>query len=195
MYDNDRVMVFIDGSNLFYALKTHAAGRRLDMGKFAQRLARDGRLMRAYYYAVRTEENTPFLYAIAEKSRIQVVEGRLYETPNGRVEKCVDSQLIVHMLQLSYQNAYDTAILVSGDIDFLPAVHAVQNMGKSVEIAIFRGGSSAELRQVCDGVITLDDDYLAECWLSPSDRGGERRYGYQGLPDIEDEEEEELEEA
>ncbi|MCK4730524.1 MAG: NYN domain-containing protein [Candidatus Aenigmarchaeota archaeon] len=51
-------------------------------------------------------------------------------------------------MALAYKNAYDTAILVSGDGDFVPAIKAVQETGKRVENYYFKMGGSWHLRQI-----------------------------------------------
>ena len=47
---DDRVMVFIDGSNLYHSLKTHFNRTDLDIGKFCRKLIEKKRLVRNYYY-------------------------------------------------------------------------------------------------------------------------------------------------
>ena len=42
------------------------------------------------------------------------------------------------MVKLGYNDAYDTAILVSSDGDFVPAVLAVKELGKNIENIITR---------------------------------------------------------
>jgi uncharacterized LabA/DUF88 family protein len=60
---------------------------------------------------------------------------------------------------LAYRNAYDTAILVTGDRDFSYTVEEIQSLGKRVENASFKRTSSYTLRKVCDR-FTLLDDYI-----------------------------------
>ena len=61
-----------------------------------------------------------------------------------------DIQLAVDMVKLAYNNAYDTAILVSSDGDFVPAVKAIKEIGKNVENIGFENKFSYHLRQECD---------------------------------------------
>ncbi len=46
----DRVMIFIDGSNLYHSLKGFFKRTDIDMGKFGYRLLEKRRLIRIYYY-------------------------------------------------------------------------------------------------------------------------------------------------
>jgi uncharacterized LabA/DUF88 family protein len=61
------------------------------------------------------------------------------------------------MVSLAFRNAYDTAVLVSGDSDYVPVVKEIQELGKRVENASFKRTSSFELRKVCDEFILLDN--------------------------------------
>ena len=47
-------------------------------------------------------------------------------------EKGVDVLMAVDLLVGAYENIYDTAILVSGDGDFVPAIQRVQKLNKKV---------------------------------------------------------------
>ena len=60
------------------------------------------------------------------------------------------------MVSFAYENKYDTAILVSGDGDFVPAIKKVQKLGKKVENAYFSANRSSYLKSVCDASILLD---------------------------------------
>lgn len=60
------------------------------------------------------------------------------------------------MLQLAAVGAYDVAVLLSGDDDFVPAVQAVGALGKQVYLATWPGQAVArELRASSFGVIDL----------------------------------------
>ena len=47
---DDRVMIFIDGSNLYHSLKAFFNRTDLDIGRFCQKLIDKKRLVRIYYY-------------------------------------------------------------------------------------------------------------------------------------------------
>jgi len=79
------------------------------------------------------------------------------------VEKGVDIDLATDMLRLAYNNAYDTAIIVTGDGDFVSAVNGVKDMGKHVENANFSDGKGYHIRTACDKFIPLDKDFLKPC--------------------------------
>lgn len=70
------------------------------------------------------------------------------------MEKQVDVALAVDMVAKA--TAYDVAIIVSGDEDFVPAARVLKVQGKSVEVAAFRSQRSAEWDKVADRIWTLD---------------------------------------
>src|SRR3712207_6138909 len=58
---------------------------------------------------------------------------------------------------LSLAGRYDTAVLVSGDEDFVYAVNAVAYKGRRVEVAGFRSNTAPKLIDVADYFIDLGD--------------------------------------
>ncbi len=173
----ERVMVFIDGSNLYHSLKNFFKRTDLDIGKFCNKLLGKRRLIRIYYYNAsvgRREE--PDRYRdqqafFASVSAIQYCELRLgrlvyVNWPNTPpYEKGVDIQLTTDLLTHSYKNNYDVGILVAGDTDYVGALQAVKDNGKNIEIALFgKENTSRPLRDVADKVVTIDRKYLKGCW-------------------------------
>lgn len=64
----------------------------------------------------------------------------------GQGEKCVDIQLAVEMLHYAtVPNAYDVAIMLSGDKDFVPALVRTRQKGKQVCISSMRAGCNRVL--------------------------------------------------
>jgi uncharacterized LabA/DUF88 family protein len=174
---SERVMIFIDGSNLYHSLKTFFKMADIDIGKFCQKLLDKRRLIRIYYYnAVVGRREEPERYRdqqafFASVSAIPYCELRL-----GRLvyinwpdsppyEKGVDIQLTTDLLTHSYKNNYDVAILVAGDSDYVGALQAVKDNGKNVEVALFgKERTSRPLREVADKVLTIDKRTLRGCW-------------------------------
>jgi len=172
---DERVMIFIDGANLFHALKDDFDNLGLDFEQLANKLVGDRKLIRSYYYtalpdqrlhAERYAKQQGFLDALREKPYFSVVLGRLEPRGNTYVEKGVDISLAVDMLQMAFSNAYDTTILISGDGDLARVVELVQRMGKHVENAIPPSALSRNLRQTCDISIVMDKDFLEDCWMT-----------------------------
>ena len=178
----DRVIVFIDGSNVLNRLRDiqRDSDRRINLeyGKFVAKLAGERRLVRAYYYAARVDrtrepelyqQQQRFYYNLELIPRFELRAGRLVypRTPGANpYEKGVDVKLATDMLLHAARDNYDVAILVSGDTDFVDAVQGVKDLGKNVEIALFNPSGSRALRSVADEVIELDIPFLEDCQFS-----------------------------
>jgi hypothetical protein len=73
-------------------------------------------------------------------------------------EKRVDTRLVADLIHYAANNAYDAAVLVSGDDDFVPAVEAVNALGKQVWVATWSADElSKDLRVRCFGQIHLSE--------------------------------------
>jgi len=55
------------------------------------------------------------------------------------LEKGVDVGLATKLLSLASHRAFETALLIAADRDYLETVQAVKNMGMRVEIIAWRG--------------------------------------------------------
>ncbi|MCJ7646416.1 NYN domain-containing protein, partial [bacterium] len=67
------------------------------------------------------------------------------------------------MLSLAFRDAYDIAILISGDTDYVRVIDEIQELGKIVEVASFKYGKSWDLEKACDKYILLDPIVLKMC--------------------------------
>jgi uncharacterized LabA/DUF88 family protein len=74
-----------------------------------------------------------------------------------RLEKGVDVALVTKMLSHAFRDTFDTAIIVSGDSDYVEAVRVVKELGKRVEIASFKESVGRDLKLLADKFIPLDD--------------------------------------
>jgi uncharacterized LabA/DUF88 family protein len=174
----DRVMIFIDGSNVYHSLKKIFGRTDLDFKKFCQQLVGRRKLVRIYYYNAkvglkeepeRFRHQQAFFNSIKDIPYCELRLGRLVYTnqwPNvPPYEKGIDVQLATDLITHAFRNNYDVAILVGGDNDFMGALQAVKDQGKHVEVALFgREGTSFQLRRVADRVITLNSRFLRGCW-------------------------------
>lgn len=77
-------------------------------------------------------------------------------------EKAVDVGLATSLLEMAAVSAYDIAIVVCGDRDFVPALQAVRRLGKRVALVSARGSCARELSDPNDPVRVRDFDVL---WL------------------------------
>ncbi len=173
----DRVMIFIDGSNLYHYLKGFFKRTDVDIGKFCQKLLDKRRLIRIYYYNARVgQREEPERYHDQQKFFNSVTAIPYCELRLGRLvynnwpaappfEKGVDILLATDMITHSFKNNYDVAILVAGDNDFVGAIQAVKDNGKHLEVALFgKERTSMQLRKVADRVIDVNKRLLNKCW-------------------------------
>jgi uncharacterized LabA/DUF88 family protein len=150
-----RVAVFIDGNNLFHAARFHNLD--IDYNKLLRVLLGDGRLLRAFFYTgvdAGAERQQGFLLWM-RRNGFRVVQKDLKTFYDGTRKANLDVEIAVDMLSLA--GRYDTAVLVSGDEDFVYALNAVAYKGCRVEVAGFRSNTAPHLIDVADFFIDLGD--------------------------------------
>ena len=173
----ERIMIFIDGSNLYHSLKTFFKRTDLDIGKLCNKLLEKRRLVRIYYYNAkvglkeepeRYRDQQRFFASVNAIPYSELRLGRLVYSnwPNSPpYEKGVDIQLATDMITHSFKNNYDVAVLVAGDNDFVSAVQAVKDNGKHLEVALFgKERTSLQLRETADNIISINKRLLNKCW-------------------------------
>jgi len=164
-----RVAVFIDGNNLFHAARFHTID--IDYNKLLRVLLGDGRLLRAFFYTgvdAGAERQQGFLLWM-RRNGFRVVQKELKTFYDGTRKANLDVEIAVDMLSLAGQ--YDTAVLVSGDEDFVYAINAVAYKGCRVEVAGFRSNTAPRLIDVADFFIDLGD--IAELIRKDAAQAGE----------------------
>src|SRR2546421_815196 len=150
-----RVAVFIDGNNLFHAARFHNID--IDYNKLLRVLLGDGRLLRAFFYTgvdVGAERQQGFLLWM-RRNGFRVIHKELKTFYDGTRKANLDVEIAVDMLSLA--GRYDTAVLVSGDEDFVYAVNAVAYKGCRVEGGGFRSNTAPKLIDVADYFIDLGE--------------------------------------
>lgn len=76
--------------------------------------------------------------------------------PLGRaIEKTVDARIVTDMMSLAWENAYDVALLVTSDKDFIPAVECLQTKNYKIVNATWKGLGN-ELAKVCWASFEID---------------------------------------
>lgn len=150
-----RVAVFIDGNNLFHAARFHSID--IDYNKLLRILLGDGRLLRAFFYTgvdAGAERQQGFLLWM-RRNGFRVIQKELKTFYDGTRKANLDVEIAVDMLSLA--GRYDTAVLVSGDEDFVYAINAVAYKGCRVEVAGFRSNTAPRLIDVADFFIDLGE--------------------------------------
>jgi uncharacterized LabA/DUF88 family protein len=164
-------MIFIDGSNVHWGIKGYnkenKTNLKIDYSKLISLLLKSRTLVRVIYYCSkpippgRTSQIKFFGYL--RSLDIQIIEKPLktrYDPATNStryVEKGVDVALATDLIGMAWENAYDVAVIVSGDADYVGAVTKVMSKGKNVEVASFRKSLSKELKDAALTKIILDD--------------------------------------
>lgn len=136
---SDRTMIFIDGSNLYAAIRS--LGFDFDYRKLLDYFSNRTKLLRSYYYTALGDDQDyspirPLVdwlayngYTVITKPTKEYVDPI---TGNKRIKGNMDIEIAVGMLQMA--PFYDHAVLFSGDGDFRCVVQAAQDLGKQVTV-------------------------------------------------------------
>ena len=162
----ERVAIFVDGANVYFAQK-EALGWWIEWPRFLATMREGRELVSAHWYQAYNRAPEPeqerFLhhltligFAIRKKVLKQVFDRT---SGNYHLKGSLDIELTVDAL--SESDHYDTAILVTGDSDFVPLLEALQNRGKRVMVAATPQNVAVELRQQV-GVNFIDLNELRE---------------------------------
>ncbi len=165
----ERVAIFIDGSNLYYSLKDLGVSK-IDFQKLVQVLKKERLLVSVFYYNSSLDisidskkywEQQKFFDALRRIPGFNVVLARLrkHKRDDGTFAfevKGDDIYLAVDLVSGAYENLYDTALIISGDEDFVPAIKKAQKLGKKVENIYFNTTSSNYLKKTCNTSVCID---------------------------------------
>ena len=163
-YKDDRLALFIDGSNLHAAAK--ALGFDIDYKLLRQEFERRGKLIRAYYYTalLDNEEYSPIRPLIDWLNyngfTLVTKPAKEFTDPLGRrkIKGNMDIDLTVNAMELAPR--LDHAVLFSGDGDFRPLVEALQRQAVRVSVVSTMRSQppmiADELRRQADNFIELD---------------------------------------
>jgi uncharacterized LabA/DUF88 family protein len=180
------VAIFIDGSNLYHALRDNCSRVDLNFTDFTSKLCAGRPLFRTYYYNVLQDPNQrpegfreqqEFLDVLKKTPYLEVRLGGMKLSQGVPVEKGIDIMLATDLLHFAWNNLYDVAILVSGDGDFAYALQAAKNMGKHVEVAYFESNISKSMLDVADNRHLLNQEFFKGLWRVPKRRPRRNRMG------------------
>ena len=165
----ERVVIFIDGSNLYYSLKDLEI-KKVDFKKMLNFLTENKLLISTFYYnaslnrgidEVKYWEQQKFFDVLRKIPDFKVILCRMRKhKKDGKIffdVKGDDVYLAIDLVSGAYENLYDTAIILSGDEDFVPAIQKAQKLGKKVINAYFKSTSSNYLKHICDESICMDE--------------------------------------
>ncbi len=164
-YRDDKLALFIDGSNLYSAARS--LGFDIDYKKLLTEFASRGKLIRAYYYTalLENEEYSPIRplvdwldyngYTMVTKPAKEFTDS----TGRRKIKGNMDIELAVDAMEIAPH--VDHLVLFSGDGDFRSLVEALQRKGKRVSVvSTIRSQPpmiADELRRQADYFIELQD--------------------------------------
>jgi uncharacterized LabA/DUF88 family protein len=150
----DRVSIFFDMSNLYFAAKD--MGIRIDYARLLDFLVGERRLQRAYAYlgVAPDDENSHSFITWLSRNGFRVRTKLLRRYDDGTTKANLDMELAIDLLTQAPH--IDVAIIVSGDGDFVGLVDAAQRAGLRVEVAATPRQTSTDLIDVADKFIDLE---------------------------------------
>jgi uncharacterized LabA/DUF88 family protein len=188
-------MVFIDHMNFQIALGAlyrPDSVPRLDYNELPRQIVahvNSGELMKTILFIPKPDdflmqdENLKNYYEWATGMRVQrnfdVIEGSYMARPslsNGamnikdgdsyyKVEKGTDVNMAISSLRMAFFNAFDAAVFVSGDTDYLPIYETLRMIGKLIMVAVVKGQYIGRLIPFVDGYINMDRPFFDKCAL------------------------------
>ena len=185
MAQRGKTIVYFDNSNIFYSQKN--AGWRIDVEKLQARLEQDGSIWQVYFFGAATEPprymQTVFYRMLKEKLRWETLIlplgqktvrcSKCSQIRRAYTEKGVDVAIATRMLTHAIHKAFETAVLISGDKDYLETVKIIKDMGLRVEIVAFRKSLSIELARESSAPILYLDDIRSDIELFRPDSEAE----------------------
>lgn len=149
----ERVVVLIDGANLFYAAMQ--LGMEIDYTRLLQCLTRGRSLIRAYFYTGvdRANDKQQRFLLWMRHNGFRVISKDLIQHPDGSKKADLNIEMAVDMLTLSQH--CDTIVLLSGTGDLTYAVNHVSYLGVQIEVVSLPTMTSDSLINVCDRFIDL----------------------------------------
>ncbi|MFX1470407.1 MAG: NYN domain-containing protein [Promethearchaeota archaeon] len=161
----ERISIFIDNSNIFKGFQKY--NFKADYGKMKNLLTRGRKLHAIFLYEgvvyPMSQEKKNWYKELANRSGYIIKASFDKIATSGAIEKKVDINIAIDIVSLAYENAFDTAILVSGDGDFVPVVKKLKKLGKSVEIWAFKYSLANILKEEIEKKnIFFLDDFLNE---------------------------------
>ena len=153
----ERVGVFVDVQNIFYAAKQFNA--RLDFEKLLRTSAGNRRLIRAIAYVVQSPEvdQSGFITMLQQKS-YEVKRKNLRLRSDGSAKGDWDMGMAIDIIDLAKK--LDVVVLVSGDGDFVSLVNLIKTVGPKVEVYSFLHNTARDLIQAADEHFPIDDSLL-----------------------------------
>ncbi|MBW4439659.1 MAG: NYN domain-containing protein [Plectolyngbya sp. WJT66-NPBG17] len=149
-----RLIVFIDGANLFYAASQ--MGVEIDYAKLLRYFQQQSTLIYTFFYTGVDPSNTrqqAFLTWMRRNGYRVVTKDVILNAAGSKRVSRMNVEIAVDMMR--FVKDCDTEILISGDGDLAYAVNAVSYFGAKVEVIALRSMTHESLVSVADNFIDL----------------------------------------
>jgi uncharacterized LabA/DUF88 family protein len=177
-----RILFFVDGFNIYHALDDDPKYHKykwLDYSNLAKRfVSKQDQIVGIFYFTAYAHWNPQkmarhqlFVRALMATG-VKVVFGKFKNRDHecrlckGRYstfeEKQTDVNIAIKLFQSAINNDFDTAIIISGDSDLIPAIEAVKATfpTKQIGLVVPIGRRAKELMSVCDFRIKMKEIHL-----------------------------------
>ncbi len=193
MSDPQRVIVYIDGFNLYYGLKDANLKRLLwlNLRALCLKFLQPGQtLSKVNYFTARVSDTAwdqnkshrqnTFLEAVATQPDVEMYFGKYLSKPvrcnrcgnewQKFEEKMTDVNIAVQLLTDAYGDAFDVAILVSGDSDLVGPIQQIRlfSTNKKVIVAFPPRRNSEDLKKAANAYFRIGKRKLAQSQFEES---------------------------
>jgi uncharacterized LabA/DUF88 family protein len=159
-----RVGIFIDVQNMFYAAK-HLYGSKLNFARLLDYIAKGRPLTRAIAYIVKTPDiDQSNFITMLRSNGYEVRVKELKQRPDGTAKGDWDMGLALDALAMS--DRLDVVAVVSGDGDFVELVNHLKARGVRVEVYSFPYSTAEELRHAATDYMQMGPEVV----LNPQTR-------------------------
>ena len=181
--NTERVITYIDGFNLYFGLRDRGWRRLLwlDLSALSQRLLKPGQILEGVKYftsrvsgqGAKQQRQSPYIDALGTVPRIDIFYGKYISSPricrncnaidDVPSEKMTDVNIAVELLSDAFDNAFETALLVSGDSDLSGPIMKIREKfsNKRVVVAFPPNRVSKQLRSVAQSSFVIRRSHIA----------------------------------
>lgn len=132
-------------------------------------LIKDARRAGTYNW-INGMKNQDYFTVVEGTHSARPVSGYTYQSMNINdrssyyvVEKGTDINIAAHLITKGFMNAYDTAVIMSGDTDYIPVMDILNTLGKTVVVVGVKGQNLVKFKHHTDKQIILNNDFFSSC--------------------------------
>jgi len=157
----ERIIVFVDNSNIFKGFRKYNI--KVDYETLKDFITRGRYLKNIFLYEgvvyPISPEKKKWYEELSNRSGYVIKASFDKIASSGAIEKKIDIKIAIDIISFAYEDAYDTAVLVSGDGDFVPVIKKLKELEKNVEVWAFKYSLANALKEELglENIHYLDD--------------------------------------